>query len=92
VEKKRMARRQGEPGARKEGGRENVTGTSHGRGRRWLDWTGWLAGCGLWLVIHSIGRAPGTPYGSPVPSLHPARAGPRWMAGRTGAGREHGSK
>lgn len=75
--------------AQKGGRRENVTGTSHGRGRRWLDWTGWLAGCGLWLVIHSIGRAPGTPYGSPVPSLpHPARAPAPggWRAGRARAG------
>lgn len=86
MEKKRMARRQGEPGARKEGGRENVTGTSHGRGRRWLDWTGWLAGCGLWLVIHSIGRAPGTPYGSPVPSPTPRARRPPVDGGPDGRG------
>jgi hypothetical protein len=82
--KKRMARRQGEPGARKEGGRENVTGTSHGRGRRWLDWTGWL-----WAVAgHSFNRTrarDAVRVPRPLPPPPRARAGPRWMAGRTGA-------
>jgi hypothetical protein len=84
---KKKADGKGEPGARKQGGRANVTGTSHGR---W--WLGCWAGLTGWLIQSD---APGT---SPVPSqpacevpcLPPGALG-GWRIGRARSGGKSGS-